>query len=84
MKSPMRSKQIKPIAGINPAKAGAPFFREELLLTVREATNYLGSVSNRCIVRWSESRFPTSAWWVEISVSRDRVLSHSARRSNQR
>ena len=42
MKSPMSSKQIKPNAGINPANAGAPFFREELLLTVREAATYLG------------------------------------------
>ena len=42
MKSPMRSQQIKPNAGINPANAGAPFFRAELLLTVREATNHLG------------------------------------------
>jgi integrase len=33
----MSSKQIQPNAGINPANAGVPFFREALPLTMREA-----------------------------------------------
>jgi hypothetical protein len=61
MNSPMSSKQIQPNAAISAVDPGAPFFREELPLTVREAATYLASAYRQCIFGWSESRFPTYA-----------------------
>ena len=40
----MSSKQIQPNGSTSALQAGAPFFREELPLTVREAAVYLGSL----------------------------------------
>ena len=61
MNSPMGSKPVQPNAAFSEVNAGAPFFRDELPLTVREAATYLGVSVQQCIFGWSESRFPTSA-----------------------
>ena len=55
MNSPMSSKQIQPNATFSEVTAGAPFFREELPLTVREAATYLG-VSVQTVYLWVERK----------------------------
>ncbi len=51
----MSSKQVQPNAAISAVNAGAPFFREELPLTVREAATYLG-VSIQTVYLWVERK----------------------------
>jgi excisionase family DNA binding protein len=51
----MSSKQIQPNASTSALQAGAPFFREELPLTVREAAVYLG-VSIQTVYLWVERK----------------------------
>ena len=51
----MSSKQIQPNASTTALPAGAPFFREELPLTVREAAVYLG-VSIQTVYLWVERK----------------------------
>jgi excisionase family DNA binding protein len=51
----MSSKQIQPNGSDNAVQAGAPFFREELPLTVREAAVYLG-VSMQTVYLWVERK----------------------------
>jgi excisionase family DNA binding protein len=51
----MSSKQIQPNGSDIAAQAGAPFFREELPLTVREAAVYLG-VSMQTVYLWVERK----------------------------
>ena len=55
MNSPMSSKQVQPTASFSAVSAGAPFFREELPLTVREAATYLG-VSIQTVYLWVERK----------------------------
>jgi excisionase family DNA binding protein len=55
MNSPMSSKQVQPNAAFSEVNAGAPFFREELPLTVREAATYLG-VSVQTVYLWVERK----------------------------
>ena len=55
MNSPMSSKQVQPNAAFSEVNAGAPFFREELPLTVREAATYLG-VSIQTVYLWVERK----------------------------
>ena len=51
----MSSKQIQPNGSTSALEAGAPFFREELPLTVREAAVYLG-VSTQTVYLWVERK----------------------------
>ena len=51
----MSSKQVQPNAAFSEVTAGAPFFREELPLTVREAATYLG-VSVQTVYLWVERK----------------------------
>ena len=51
----MSSKQIQPSGPDSAVQAGAPFFREELPLTVREAAVYLG-VSIQTVYLWVERK----------------------------
>ncbi len=51
----MSSKQIQPNGSTSTLQAGAPFFREELPLTVREAAVYLG-VSIQTVYLWVERK----------------------------
>ena len=51
----MSSKQIQPNGSTSALEAGAPFFREELPLTVREAAVYLG-VSIQTVYLWVERK----------------------------
>jgi excisionase family DNA binding protein len=51
----MSSKQIQPNGSTSALQAGAPFFREELPLTVREAAVYLG-VSIQTVYLWVERK----------------------------
>ena len=51
----MSSKQIQPNGSDSAAQAGAPFFREELPLTVRDAAVYLG-VSMQTVYLWVERK----------------------------
>jgi len=51
----MSSKQIQPNGSASALEAGAPFFREELPLTVREAAVYLG-VSIQTVYLWVERK----------------------------
>jgi len=55
MNSSMSSKPVQPNAAFNTVSAGAPFFREELPLTVREAATYLG-VSIQTVYLWVERK----------------------------
>ena len=51
----MSSKQIQPNGSTSALEAGAPFFREELPLTVREAAVYVG-VSIQTVYLWVERK----------------------------
>jgi len=51
----MSSKQIQPNGSTSALQAGAPFFREELPLTVRDAAVYLG-VSIQTVYLWVERK----------------------------
>jgi excisionase family DNA binding protein len=51
----MSSKQIQPNGSTSALQVGAPFFREELPLTVREAAVYLG-VSIQTVYLWVERK----------------------------
>src|ERR1700688_4893621 len=58
MKCPMSSKQVQPNAAFSEVNAGAPFFREELPLTVREAATYLGVSVQPVYLRVERKRMP--------------------------
>jgi excisionase family DNA binding protein len=51
----MSSKQTQPYDSTSALQPGAPFFREELPLTVREAAVYLG-VSTQTVYLWVERK----------------------------
>ena len=83
MNRPMSSKQVQPNAAFSEVNAGAPFFREELPLTVREAATYLG-VSVQTVYLWVERKQIPHLRVMGRNITCERISSHSARPSNKR